>query len=646
MFDGIDETETIAAVERVLLEHGPLKIEDLAQAMEAAFPELVAQMLAERPGVDLLGRLTLLTRRADAFWGISGGRIAPVLHHLRRATFTHRLSPAEAEREAIDLNPDFVALALPASFNLADGTPVHTAGSNDEDRAAEYGSILGPGGWLAPFAAGDLLALRYDGEHAHLEQLAPTDIDGAVETTLTERLRHTFDALVGARAPEVHRLVVDTMGEHPDSFAMPVAPLSELLASTGIRVREAWVGPAERAWPTPPEQARRHRMDELLRQADGCCQRAAHRALDGWHTWMETRFDQRGAPAAHGPAEHIEHIEHGPVAALLAEVATLGRPLTTMRRLGEWASEIAAEAGTITPGLQYLRALGAEAGGDPLAAEAHLQSGLEVAADHPACLGFLAELAAERGDATRSVNLLRRAGRSPGPNAMLELDPFLISGKVGRNELCPCGSGRKFKTCCAVRPALRPLPLRSAWLLSRATRHALRADPFTAHSLQQLFENSGGEQTMALVADMLLFVSPGLTRYLTNRGALLLLDELATARSWLDQPLRLLEIDAKAPGGSMEVIDQRSGERLTILDGSAAAPLDEHETFLARVLPVDDENILSHALLEVPTGGRARALTMLEGDVGPIQLLELLIELQVDAIGAFDAGIDPESSSR
>jgi len=24
------------------------------------------------------------------------------------------------------------------------------------------------------------------------------------------------------------------------------------------------------------------------------------------------------------------------------------------------------------------------------------------------------------------------------------------AGKVGRNDFCPCGSGRKFKKCCAV----------------------------------------------------------------------------------------------------------------------------------------------------------------------------------------------------
>jgi hypothetical protein len=33
----------------------------------------------------------------------------------------------------------------------------------------------------------------------------------------------------------------------------------------------------------------------------------------------------------------------------------------------------------------------------------------------------------------------------------------MVNGKVGRNDLCPCGSGRKFKKCCLV-PDTCPLP--------------------------------------------------------------------------------------------------------------------------------------------------------------------------------------------
>lgn len=30
------------------------------------------------------------------------------------------------------------------------------------------------------------------------------------------------------------------------------------------------------------------------------------------------------------------------------------------------------------------------------------------------------------------------------------LDPYRASPKVGRNEPCPCGSGRKYKRCCGA----------------------------------------------------------------------------------------------------------------------------------------------------------------------------------------------------
>jgi uncharacterized protein len=37
----------------------------------------------------------------------------------------------------------------------------------------------------------------------------------------------------------------------------------------------------------------------------------------------------------------------------------------------------------------------------------------------------------------------------PGPGAMPQR-PFAATGKVGRNDPCPCGSGRKYKRCCGL----------------------------------------------------------------------------------------------------------------------------------------------------------------------------------------------------
>jgi hypothetical protein len=544
------------------------------------------------------------------------------------------LTPDELRREAIDLCPDLLALALPRSFTLAGGVVVHTAGSGDDGRAAEAGSLLGPVGWLAAFTAGDLLAVRYDGEQVQLEPLPDAALDEPANRAVAEELGRAFAALQGERAPEVHRLVVDTIGRAPASFATPVAPVADLLAAAGLAGREVWVGPADQAWPTPPEQARRRRLEELLSGAEWCCQRAARAAFDAWQAWLATPGD--GAPLAAEEAERLaHHVEHGPVAAALADVATLGRPLVTVGRLGGWAERIAAGTEQAQPGagVQYLRAVGADAAGDAAAAEAHLQAGLRHTADHPACLGLLSELAGDRGDADRALTLLRQAGRRPDPEAMAELQPFLLGRPPGRNNPCPCGSGRKYKHCCANRPIRQPLLERSRWLLSKAARHAARTDPLAVRSLRQLFDSAiGGGDPTALVADMLLFVHHGLDRYLDTRGALLPSDELATGRSWLDRPLRLLSIGAGQPGGEREAIDERSGEGL-FLAGAVALPTDAGAV-LARPLPVAEQWLLGPAIVPVPDSSRARAQELLAGEVGPLQLLQLLVDLQVDALTA------------
>jgi hypothetical protein len=341
-----------------------------------------------------------------------------------------------------------------------------------------------------------------------------------------------------------------------------------------------------------------------------------------------------GSGPAGGPvdaAKLVEDVDHGPTAAVLAELATMGPP-TVAVRLGHWAGVITAAAGRPSAGAAYLRAGGADAGGDARAAEAHLRDGLEVAPDHPACLGYLAELTADRGDAPGSLALLRRAGRPLGPEVLGELEPFLVR-QVGRNEPCPCGSGRKFKVCCQRHPVPRPLLDRSRWLLVRATRRTARVDALVLQSLRQLFDASGDEfQAMALAADMLLFSNRGLLRYLDSREGLLAEDEMACARSWLGQPLRLLDIGPAGPDGLVEAVDVRTGDRLTIAEPDLPALTGEGEALLARPLPVDGLWLLTSARVRVPRSSRDRALELVEDDLRPFQLLELLVDLQVDAI--------------
>ncbi|WP_315720249.1 MULTISPECIES: UPF0149 family protein [unclassified Bradyrhizobium] len=55
-------------------------------------------------------------------------------------------------------------------------------------------------------------------------------------------------------------------------------------------------------------------------------------------------------------------------------------------------------------------------------------------------------------DAVLTLNRHRRSGATvPGAPAFTEQpNPFASFGKIGRNDPCPCGSGRKYKRCCGA----------------------------------------------------------------------------------------------------------------------------------------------------------------------------------------------------
>jgi hypothetical protein len=51
----------------------------------------------------------------------------------------------------------------------------------------------------------------------------------------------------------------------------------------------------------------------------------------------------------------------------------------------------------------------------------------------------------------------RRLGREveivfPGRDPVAKIEPVRAAAKIGRNDPCPCGSGRKYKKCCGLSP--------------------------------------------------------------------------------------------------------------------------------------------------------------------------------------------------
>ena len=78
-----------------------------------------------------------------------------------------------------------------------------------------------------------------------------------------------------------------------------------------------------------------------------------------------------------------------------------------------------------------------------LASAVWVETLLESTPTHPFSDDEMAQLT--EGKNQNSLNYFH-----PSPQNKLKQGYGGMAGKVGRNELCPCGSGKKFKKCCLV----------------------------------------------------------------------------------------------------------------------------------------------------------------------------------------------------
>ncbi|MCA2977457.1 MAG: SEC-C domain-containing protein, partial [Myxococcaceae bacterium] len=174
--------------------------------------------------------------------------------------------------------------------------------------------------------------------------------------------------------------------------------------------------------------------------------------------------------------------------------------------------------------------------------------------------------------------------------------------QVGRNDPCPCGSGLKFKKCCANRP---PIGYSDAERTSARTKvldfvadHLAReddeafehfwsglddvgddldADPYFAAMSEQIFDDwavydlelEGGD----LMVDRFLAAKTGLTAGERNYLGLM-----------KSSSLRLYEVEDLAPGDSLTLRDLIEGDRVTVQEKSASRSLHRFDWIATRVV--------------------------------------------------------------
>jgi hypothetical protein len=172
--------------------------------------------------------------------------------------------------------------------------------------------------------------------------------------------------------------------------------------------------------------------------------------------------------------------------------------------------------------------------------------------------------------------------------------PVSAAPKVGRNQPCPCGSGKKYKKCCLAAAEQSPSPVheRDQDLVAQLSRYA--GQRFGAAWARAARDFNDAAQTVQLFAPWSVYVfeiegRPVVDWFLEDGGVRLEDDErawlLAQQRAWLS----IWEVLEVEPGKSVTVRDLLSGDERHVHEVRGSATLVERDAVLGRV--VDHEGV-------------------------------------------------------
>jgi hypothetical protein len=180
---------------------------------------------------------------------------------------------------------------------------------------------------------------------------------------------------------------------------------------------------------------------------------------------------------------------------------------------------------------------------------------------------------------------------------------------LGSNDLCPCGSGKKYKHCCAEREETRAVSKAIKWLMAKyphAVREALDNGFFGSLDENEgkiLHAHDSWETALINALDWLLAEGTITVERRERRVSELLLEVgppfSAQQRQWIERlattPLRLYEVVEATPGRSMSLKDVLLPERLPVLvrEKTGSEEVVKFDLIATRIVPVEDHFVLS-----------------------------------------------------
>lgn len=561
-------------------------------------------------------------------------------------TFTHRFNDAERELGVLTVSVDLAGYQRFDSVRLADGTEL-------DQFSADRGHLAwtGPEGWLDEFSDGDLLAVTAEFN----APIGDEPVDATVEICVLGDAPETTDNLAAtvraAYDSEQHEhglpvaaedLIIWLCHHQPDMFRTPLPPLSDLLERAGLVLDGSHVAHDAAVW----------RNDQLSRQI--------HRLLDRVPEPHRRKVLGRALEVLPDPDAEIDLVrtalDECADDEMLDELAVLLIPeflqpddeflLDGVHAPGDVfemvhrAIAVARRARQVATA-EYLACVVRERCGQPTLALQHLTRAIEAQPRLGTIVERMGWYSFDRGDARGAMRWwLELDGPHPAANTLAAfLDQGRGTAKVGRNEPCWCGSGRKFKQCHQGESDLPPLPDRVGWLCRKAAlwiEHAageassllsdlaiayVTGDP-DADAADALGNDDQLTQAQfqAAFADPLLFDAAlhegGLfLRFLYERGELLPDDERLLATAWLTVDRSVHEVLSVERGVGMRLRDLATGDVVDVRERTASQQAQVGQRFCARVAPDGATHQIIGGLFEVRTGHEQRVLDLcLDGD--------------------------------
>ncbi len=611
-----------------VLDGGPRTIDDIVQAL------MESGSISDENEEDLDDLFSVI-QDTDLVWETVNGLYGRSDQMLDGVNLTHRLTQREIDSGVVDLIPDLDGLdfgleevTLVGGGRLREVYPTAEDDNFDDESGDAYteGSYSGPPGWLSAFSAGDLIAFHRVGET--MEVFAPDQVgNGELEkAALSDRFDILFTANgdIGIEAIEV---LLDALCVNAALFRQPVAPLRELLGDIGIEIDGSFLEPVDLKRDMSPKAQMAEALSYLMAQHgfEMCCLdefKAVSEALNAWRA---------GALGQINSLAVAEGLLHGGVASALVSWV-FEHDLVPTAIIDEFMTHVLESRHAPLAAAYFVRSIARSLEGKALLAEKDIHDALQCDSQYEPALIEWALYAADRGDLSAFISRLKRCeSEFAKSEAEVAMDFLPKYPPTERNAPCPCGSGRKYKSCCLVSPKLSSESIQN-WMLNRVVVWLAKPEHLSRFTIYLEFfarhmDGADAEGYGPWVVDAVVFEGGGFRRYLEMKRDLLSEPDRELLEGLVESERALFEVTGVTPGESLVLRNVMGGETVTVMEHLGSLDCEVGEYRLLRVINTREGPFWFGPGIKIDFMNRQAALDLLQSEYDVFELLSWMAKV-------------------